>query len=413
MSVKLTCDKWSELPEFLEKYSTAIKQGDGVARIFGYASLISSHANEKASSQLPNEEAKLYGHLVAMNVLAVGEKEYRGTWSEVKDTNNPYASTKSKNFIRNTGCYAGLEQSDNPDNFAHGINITLDAENAKAGILSYVKRELGDAPKVMVGTPPQKLSYLDLFDENKKHLFKELENHPENNFGLYKIQMFENKIVDKATGKENSAVAITVATNEKSPYAAIHRTDTEEALQAAVVKTVQRICDGQGIRRAVGNSFAGGDSLAYFENVVHKPLKDGGYSAPMLDRIAPEIDKYLEFNAKLLETLKEVYPTRRFTTNKDRFLASADEGKISTTAQRIEALSKEYGYDKVLDGEGLLSSPYYGPKANMVHRDDKITGQDFENAKLPRTAMEKIKRLADLHYERHPEAKPQEQSMSK
>lgn len=410
MSVKLTCDKWSELPEFLEKYQAAIKQGDGVARIFGYASLISSHTNEKAGSTLPNEEAKLYGHLVGMNVLAVGEKEYRGTYSAV-DVNNPYASTKNKNFIRNVGCYAGLEQSDNQSNFAHGINITLDADNTKAGILAYIKRELGDAPNVLVGNPPQKLSYLDLLDENKKHLFKELEKHPENNFSLYKIQMFENKIVDKETGKETSAVAITVATNEKSKYAAIHRTDTEEALQAAVVKSVQRICDGQGIRRAVGQSFAGGDSLVYFENVVHKPLKDAGFSAPMLDRIAPEIDKYLEFNAKLLETLKEVYPTRRFTTDKDRFLSSATDGKIANTAERVEALTKEYGYDKVLDGEGVLSSPFYGPKANMVHRDDKITKQDYDNAKLPRTAMEKIKRLAELHYDRHPEAKPQEQSV--
>src|SRR4051812_11809543 len=77
--IRMQASKWSELPDVLKQYEAMLdKETSGVSRIFGYASLITNHVNEKppGSAALENERAQLQGMEVAMNVLAAGEYEF-------------------------------------------------------------------------------------------------------------------------------------------------------------------------------------------------------------------------------------------------------------------------------------------------------------------------------------------------
>lgn len=378
-----SCSKWSDLPDFVDAYLDMASKGDANLRMFGYASLINDHNNERAGSPIEPENAVLSGAIVAMNVLAVGPKEFRGTYSTI---NSP-EDTKSATFIRNIGCYAGLQPSDNNEHLVKGLNIVTEMQNASTGLAHYMKRELGDPPVV----DGQQLKITDLFDNEKKHLFKKLEGHELNDFQLYSIMAVEPKAIDKNNQEISGYPAVTVVTNEKSKFAQIYRTDNEENLKADIIQSAVRICDGQGITRKVGESMKGGKDMDYFYNMVYNSYKELKIEAPIIEKIHEEIKNYLHFNHEVNDLLER--KRTKPSTDYDKELTSLLEEHGYKNIQLKDKDGSQYTYSP-------LNSPYFGAKAQMVERDDVVTEQNIIDSDMPKTGREKIRRLAKLYEEK-------------
>jgi hypothetical protein len=96
-SFKKIASTWSEVYELTQEYLEHVRSSDDkTVRIFGYASLIFSHGNEKQKSRIANEEAViLRGGKSSLNLMAAGEGEYRGEYNSLSGEK----SRKSTSFF--------------------------------------------------------------------------------------------------------------------------------------------------------------------------------------------------------------------------------------------------------------------------------------------------------------------------
>ena len=166
---------WSETPALIKKYLSLVDAGDGIVRLFGYASLIDRHDPTKPerSCTLPNEYARLADMIVSMN-------------------------------LRTNKLYAGLEHVEGQ--YAGGINITIDRQDRDEALTAYLRRELGD--------PPWGVGVKDIL-RNKPNLFNQIANTSEDCLQKYKLCIV-NVAVPSFDGVK-SVVALAVVTNEKLP----------------------------------------------------------------------------------------------------------------------------------------------------------------------------------------------------
>jgi hypothetical protein len=334
------------LPEILKQYENiADRESDGKGRLFGYASLVKIHTNEKPESSkgIPNERARLPGMEVAMNVLAAGEQEFRGT----RDTYTDEKGAQKK--FANVGVYAGLEPATSPDGYAEGLTITTRPEDRKSSLMAYIKRELGN--------PPDGISLNDLFDPAAKVKFDALKNTPQDDFGMYKFQ-----VVDVELDNGKKAPAITVATNEKSKFSAIGISPAQAA---------HLILDGQGYKRILGETRCGGDGLDYFKDNVIAVMKELGFNQPRLTQIDQEVEKLAGIYAKAHDTLDRIKPPPK------------EEQKIFNSL--VEA------------GLKGVYSPFFRDGENVNERDTvPLQEKQMPDNRMPHTATEKFARIADL-----------------
>jgi hypothetical protein len=349
-NIVLTATKWSEMPELLEKYEAMIdKEQGGVSRIFGYASIINDHKNEKppASKDVPNESVKLHGMVVGMNVLAAGEVEYRGTRDTYVDEQG-----KTKHFA-NVGVYAGLEATGNPDEFASGITVTAVKNDRRASLKSYIKRELGE--------PPAGITFDDLFDNTAKVKFAALEGNPKNNFGMYKFHVAN---VETAEGK--TIPAVTVATNEKSPFSAIGKSP---------IQTAHYILDGQGYSRTIDGTKKGGSDLAYFKDNVIGVQRKLGLTQPRLEEIDQAVSDLAKIYAEANKIFDKNLPQEQ--------LAAEMEKLIIANRDKLEGVSSPLFHD----GENVNERPPVPPEEKAASN---------KNEPMPTTAKGKLERIASL-----------------
>jgi len=259
---------WSDLPRVLQHYlNLSDKEGNGLGRLFGYASLVKDHKNEKppASADLPNEDAALPGMEVAMNVLAVG-REFRGASGTYTDARG------KRQYFANTGLYAGLEPALTPDGCAYGKNITSLPADRVESLTHYIKRELG--------MPPKGLPVEYLFDATAASKFGALKGTDQDEFGMYKFQIVNTVKTEK--GENRQVPSITVSTNGNSRFSALGLTP----IQAA-----ERILDGQGYCPKEGESTKGGAALDYFNNDVLGTARSLDLYQPRLEAIHQAVQK--------------------------------------------------------------------------------------------------------------------------
>lgn len=288
MTNPIACEigKWSELPSFIEQYNHLIhSQGDGIGRIFGYASIIGNHSAEKPaqSANIPNEKATLHGMEVAMNVYAAGQYEYRGT----RDL---------ENGIYNVGLYAGMEPALTEDGYAEGLNITVAPEDAAQSFKAYLKREIGNPPGDvdLDNLITQGENGEILITEEGKAYFSTLADSEKDDFGLYKLQ-----VVNVTLDNNQVVPALSVSTNEKSPFSAIGLTP----IQAA-----HYILDGQGYEREVDGRALGGSAVDYFQNTLAS-YEEFGVNQPRMREIAGSVigmaEAYQAFDAAQKDSSKQ------------------------------------------------------------------------------------------------------------
>lgn len=245
---------WSELRPLVRQYVAAIANGDKTARFFAYGSLIKNPGSVKPNpeSQPGNEEASLQGYVLGMNLFASGPHEYRGT-------NRPDLG------VVNTGLYVGMEND--PEGQSFGVNVTVRQADFAKAFEAYARRELGN--------PPYAEYFADLFSN------KPLEKLPAidaaaDGFPLYKLVAGTARTHD---GRD--VPVLSVATNERSPLAAIGLTP----LQAAYY-----ILDGIGFeRRNDKGDILGGSALKYFTESVMKTQAEQGFNQPRLNEIAEAV----------------------------------------------------------------------------------------------------------------------------
>jgi hypothetical protein len=345
---------WSELPAALDAYNTLVdKEGGGVSRLFGYASLIKDHDNEKpqTSGGLPDERARLPGMEVAMNVLAAGEYEFRGTRATYTD------ATGTKKPFANVGLYAGLERASSKDGYAQGMNITATPADRRSSLAAYIKRELGDPP---AGVMPD-----DLFDKTATPKFKALEGNPQDKFGMYKFQIVYVEVQTEEGVKQ--VPAVTVSTNEKGRFSAIGLTP----VQAAAM-----ILDGQGYVRTEGQSSRGGTALDYFKNNVIGVARELRLHQPRLEAI----DGAIETLGRIGQEMHDILALHLPKLQEDALIYA------STYAHRKE--------------EKGIYSPLFRDGENVNNR---APVGDEERARpenvMPHSADEKFARIAQLHDE--------------
>ncbi len=357
--IKYEATKWSELPEVLAKYEQEVRAGDGISRLFGYASLIKVHTNEKpeSSSKIPNEKARLPGMEVDMNVLAAGEYEFRGTRGTYIDKNG-----QEKPFA-NIGIYAGLQPAANKDGYAEGINITASTEDMKASLTAYINRELGN--------PPTGITVEDLFDKTAKSKFDALKGKDEDKFGMYKFQVAD---VNLAGDTNKKVPAITVSTNEESKFAVTNLSPMQKA---------QLILDGHGYDRELGIRYYGGTALDYFKENCTEVARDNGFSNPRIDAIDKAVDQLAGIYTQVHNTITKHLP-------------EAEEAKVMDTLIR-ETFNGMSDVEIIKNKLSGINSPYFnqGEDVNTrapVSDADKILPQN----QMAHTAEEKFSRVADL-----------------
>jgi hypothetical protein len=346
---------WSDLPAVLKNYEAlSDRVAGGTSRIFGYASIIKNHDNEKPahSKDIPDESARLPGMEVAMNVLAAGEYEFRGT-------RGTYHGTDGKDHsFANVGIYAGLEPALTKDGFADGKNITASREDRRESLKAYIKRELGN--------PPPGITLDDLFDEKAAAKFEALKNHPKNEFGMYKFQVVNTQI--EKDGKPAHVPAVSVATNEHSKFAAIG---------LAPMQTAQLILDGQGYHRKIGTSMVGGSALDYFKQSVVGVAKSNGLKQSRLTAIDEAVEKLAGIYAKSEDILQDSGLTEKERTRK--------------LVQLVDDNIKE------LNG---VNSPYFHKGENVNEREPVSEAEKaLPENQMPKTAAEKFVRIAHLYKE--------------
>jgi hypothetical protein len=340
--------RWSDLPTFIEQYNALVsKEGEGVGRIFGYASIIGNHSAEKpqASAALANEKARVEGMEVAMNVYATGEFELRGT-------------TDMERGIHNVGLYAGMEPAINENGYSEGLNITVAPQDAAQSFKAYLKRE--------IGSPPNDMSLDELITQGKngeiaitekgqQHLAS-LKGTSADDFGLYKLQVVDSRRED---GKQ--VPALSVSTNENSPFAAIGLSDKEAAI---------RILDGMGYGREVDGRVLGGSALDYFKNTMGS-YEEYGVEQPRIRSIATEVvnvaEQYRDF--------EQLHASN----------ASLED--------RVNAANTLLHQE---NGRGLSSPmPSYFGGRNLVERGSPDANVKAQND-LPRTGQEKMQHIGKL-----------------
>ena len=346
-SILFEAKRWSELPDVLRSYEASIDAQDAISRLFGYASLIKQHTNEKpeGSHSIPNEKARLPGMEVAMNVLAAGQYEFRGTRDTYKDAQNG-----DPKAFANVGIYAGLERASSKDGFAEGMNITAGKEDRHASIIAYIKRELGN--------PPEGISLDDIFNAAAAPKFEALKGTPQDNFGMYKFQIV-NADIDAQGGQPARKVpAITVSTNEESDFSAIGLSPHEAAL---------RILDGQGYARRMGQASVGGTALDYFKDNVIAVARELGLHQPRLEAINIAVEELSHAFFQIHGVISQSLPYEQEAT-------------------LIDAIVKANLPDNM-----ILASPHFHPGQNVNERapvsdEDKALPQN----QMPHTAAEKF-----------------------
>lgn len=350
--IKAETSRWSELPDFVERYNAEVQaHGGGVGRIFGYASIIGNHSAEKPenSASIPNEKAKLQGMEVAMNVYATGQYELRGT-------------RDAENGIYNVGLYAGMEPALTENGYAEGLNITVAPEDAAQSFKAYLKREIGN--------PPGGGNVDDFIAQDEKgairvtaagqDFFESLRGSPEDEFGLYKLQ------IANVTRDDGSHVpALSVSTNENSAFSAIGLTPKQAA---------HYILDGQGYTREVDGRPLGGSAVDYFKNTLAS-YDEYGVNQPRMREIAGEV-----------VAMAEAY--QQFDT-----LAQNPDASREAIVHAASALIKTGLTDTVNGQKHFVST--------RVFKDDLIErGAAPDHVKqvnnLPQTGEEKIGRIAEL-----------------
>jgi hypothetical protein len=346
----LSASKWSELPELLEQYEKITDaKTNGTSRIFGYASIIDNHKNEKpqGSQDIANEHARLPGMEVAMNVLAAGEFEFRGTRGKYIDKLG-----KEKRFA-NVGVYAGLEPAAGKDGFGDGIAVTASRQDREASLKSYIERELGK--------PPEGVTLDELFTEDGRKKFVALKGKPEDEFGMYKFQVVNLELDDKS-----KVPAVTVSTNEKSKFAAIGLTP---------MQTAQMVLDGQGYKRHTGASMVGGSSLDYFKNSAIGTVRKHKLIQPRLEAIDKAVDELAQVYSQVNDVIANKPPE-----------------------QHYEEFKKIIDAHPHLTENGGIFSPYFYDGQN-VNKRDAVSAEDLavpENQGMPHTADEKLRRIHTL-----------------
>lgn len=342
---------WSDLPRVAQHYlELSDKEGQGIGRLFSYASLIDNHKNEKpaSSSRLPNEAATLPGMEVAMNVLAVG-REYRGASGTYNDAEG------QEKYFANSGLYAGLEPTTSKDGYASGMNITTTPEDRIKSLKAYINRELGN--------PPETISLDDIFDPRAASKFEALKGTPQDKFHMYKFQIV-NAAIKTEDGANRRVPAITVSTNENSRFS---------AMGLSPMQAAERILDGQGYRRKEGDSIMGGSALDYFKNKVLGVARKFGLYQPRLEAINTAIDTL----ANILGEMGDIQNSSASNPQKEAL---------------INACIERHRTDLV-----GLSSPLFGKNESTNHR--TITPDDLElpeNKTIPHTWEEKFQRIAAL-----------------
>mgnify|MGYP000302930223 CR=1 FL=1 len=363
--VRLEAKRWSELSEILKKYEAIIdREQEGVSRIFGYASIIKKHDNEKpaASRHIKNERAQLPGMEVAMNVLAAGEWEFRGTRGTYRQENGKTIQEGEdgvgKHFA-SVGIYAGLEAAANNQGFADGMNITVSKEDRHASLIAYMERELGK--------PPGGLTLAEIFHEEGRAKFEALKNTPQDEFGMYKFQVVNTQTEGR------SVPAVTVATNEDSKFARIGLTP----MQAA-----HMILDGQGYRRTMGVSKTGGSALDYFKQNAIGVARELKLNQPRLEAIDAAVEKLAKLYTEINEIIEKKLP-------------------LPEEAQAIEALKERYP-DFMGNGDNskAVATPYF-MRGENVNKRDVVSPEDraLPENEMAHTAEEKLRRVRGLQGE--------------
>jgi hypothetical protein len=342
--------RWSELPDAISRYiELSDKEGNSLGRLFGYASIIKDNANEKPSlsSSLKDEPAVLPGMEVAMNVLAAGKEEYRGT----RDT---YINEQGQEkHFANVGVYAGLETATSEGGYASGMNITTWPENRACSLKSYIKRELG--------APPNGISLDDLFDPQAKSKFAALEGTPEDEFGMYKFEVVDTEVRTETGTKK--VPSVTVSTNEKSKFAAIG---------LSPMQTAALILDGHGYTRTYGTSTRGGTSLDYFKDAVIAIARQLGLKQPKLEAIDAAVEQLAAIQAQI-------------------------HGLLASNP----TTEKEFSYfDPINSGpmKGVYSPLFY--EGENVNTRPPVSAEDKARSvnQMAHTAEQKIERIAALHW---------------
>lgn len=345
--IRQETSRWSDLPQFLEQYNALVQsEGGGVGRIFGYASIINNHSAEKPenSAGLANEKCRVNGMEVAMNVYATGEFELRGT-------------TDAERGIHNVGLYAGMEPALSEGGYSEGLNITVAPQDAAQSFKAYMKREIGNPPGDVTlddMITQDDTGHILLTEKGAEHIAS-LQGTPKDDFGLYKLQVVNSQRED---GK--AVPALSVSTNENSPFAAIGLTNKEAAI---------RILDGMGYEREVDGRVLGGSALDYFKNTMAS-YEEYGVEQPRIRAIAAEVVAMAE-GYKQFEQLHD------------------SNASLEDKVNAVNAMMAQE------NGKGI-SSPmpsYFGHK-NVVERGSPGAEVKDLNAGMPRTAQEKFQHIA-------------------
>ena len=259
---------WSEVPGLIADYYKKVGE-TGTTNFFVYGSLIKDYQMIKppSSCNLPeeggvmNQRARLNGEVMAFDVIASGPYAFRAASGYFTDHDG------EKKYFANVGAYCGLEPS--ADGYVDGLNVAVNASDRSKAWSEYIARELTK--------PPEGITFNSLLDGTAVEKLAAIKGAPADKFGMYKLQMVT---VDTAEGP---VPAITVATNEKSPFEFIQRTPMQIA---------HLILDGQGYRRPNNSGgFVGGAALDYFKQVLNS-RRELGFHDPKMEEIAKAVEEY-------------------------------------------------------------------------------------------------------------------------
>lgn len=338
---------WSELRPLVRQYMAEIAKGDKTGRFFAYGSLIKNPGSVKPDpeKQPANEEASLSGYVLGMNVFASGPQELRGT-------NRPDLG------VVNTGLYVGMEND--PNGQSCGVNVTVRQADFAAAFEAYARRELGN--------PPYPDYFADLFST------KPLEKLPaidaaKDGFTLYKLVAGNARTHDG-----RNVPVLSVATNERSPLAAIGLTP----LQAAYY-----ILDGIGFeRRNDKGDVLGGSALKYFTDSVMKTQAEQGFNQPRLNEIAEAVQALANM----------VHDAHYATALMEQIRHETDNMEVVNAAQQLAAMTVRLALEKTRELEVKEFDP------GIAVPRDEIPQAEIERQlrHMPKTDAEKAVRIAGL-----------------
>ena len=251
-----SASRWSQLPELAEKYRQLVGENN-VCQIFGYGSIIWRHADLKqgASIDLPNENAKINGGLVDMNIYAAGPDEFQGGTG--------------------VGLYAGVTMTGKSENKVPGLNVTIAPSEFPKAFRNFVQRELGN--------PPPGLDLDKLTASDAKEYFASFKGKESDELKLYNPKIIETEV----DGEKRHSLFVTTNTDGK-----FFAKDLS-AMQAAYY-----ILDGNGYKRDVNGAATGGPALDYFNKMV-TTFRGRGIVHPRLEEIAEQINVVAKYQADM------------------------------------------------------------------------------------------------------------------